>query len=194
MNLLKCQKGHYYDGDAYSQCPYCKNSPEQSSIPLYTKSQDSQIIPSLNKNITPIIERIISWLFYSVFFSALPIGMYTFLNDLFEFGINNTDKYISVLFVVTLVISSTTLKDIIDNKFWKKRQTLFLIIFLTTFFMVLLSSTLYGAVTYCFLSNATISDVVKWKLLTLSIIISGFSVLIGLLMQILGGISNELQP
>lgn len=23
MNLIKCTKGHYYDGDVYSACPYC---------------------------------------------------------------------------------------------------------------------------------------------------------------------------
>lgn len=25
MNLQKCSKGHYYDGDAYTSCPHCKN-------------------------------------------------------------------------------------------------------------------------------------------------------------------------
>lgn len=26
MNLTKCSKGHYYDGDKYSSCPFCSGT------------------------------------------------------------------------------------------------------------------------------------------------------------------------
>ena len=26
MNLTKCSKGHYYDGDKYSGCPFCNGA------------------------------------------------------------------------------------------------------------------------------------------------------------------------
>ena len=36
MNLQKCSKGHYYDGDAYTSCPHCKsqNSADNQTVAL----------------------------------------------------------------------------------------------------------------------------------------------------------------
>lgn len=190
MKLVKCKNGHYFDADATPQCPFCgtARAGEERSYdkPAY-KRRPRKPIKKISI-IHDIAERIMCWFFYSVFFSVLPIGINTALNSIFEFGIDNTDQYISDLFVITLVISSTTLKDIIDNKLWAKKQTMFLIIFFATFFLILVSSILCGAVTYCFLSRSALLGNIKNKLLFLSTSVSTISILIGLLMQIIGGV------
>lgn len=187
MQLTKCKNGHFFDADVTPQCPFCGaagiEDNKQSDEPAYKKRQRKKI-----GSVHSISERIMCWLFYSVFFSALPIGINTALNSIFEFGVDNTDQYISDLFVITLVISSTTLKDIIDNKLWTKKQTMFLVIFFVTFFLILVSSILCGAVTYCFLSETILLGSIKNKLLFLSTSVSMISILIGLLMQIIGGV------
>ncbi len=187
MQLTKCKNGHYFDIDRYPQCPFCGTESgkktEQDDGPVYRRGPRKKI-----GSVHGISERIMCWLFYSVFFSVLPIGINTALNSIFEFGVDNTDQYISDLFVITLVISSTTLKDIIDNKLWTKKQTMFLVIFFVTFFLILVSSILCGAVTYCFLSETILLGSIKNKLLFLSTSVSMISILIGLLMQIIGGV------
>ncbi len=191
MQFTKCKNGHFYDADMFSRCPHCVNAGEGEGE--LDKGAVFKQKPREKVDNVHIIERIMCWLFYSVFFSLLPIGINTALNSIFEFGIDNTDQYISDLFVVTLVISSTTLKDIIDNKFWEKKQTVFLVIFFITFFLILISSILCGAVTYCFLSGASLLRNIKNKLLILSTLVSVVSIVISLLMQILGGVVDGIQ-
>ncbi|MGN0158200.1 MAG: FHA domain-containing protein [Brotaphodocola sp.] len=42
MNLLKCNKGHFYDGDKFASCPFCAgSSPSQDSVTVSLPSGGS---------------------------------------------------------------------------------------------------------------------------------------------------------
>ncbi len=94
--------------------------------------------------------------------------------------------------MLTLVISSTTLKGIVDDKLWVKSQMLFLVIFTGTFFVLLLLSVLYGAITYCFLSGVVLEYYVKIRFFILSVAGCILSFIFGLAMQVIGGMINEI--
>jgi len=32
MKLLRCENMHFYDGDKFSQCPYCANSSDSTAL------------------------------------------------------------------------------------------------------------------------------------------------------------------
>lgn len=48
MNLTKCNKGHYYDGDKYSSCPFCSGAgPAQDSMTVAAGSGSSDVTVSM---------------------------------------------------------------------------------------------------------------------------------------------------
>ena len=106
MKLVKCKNGHFFDADATPQCPFCGSARAEEKRPYgetayiresrKRKEQDDEPVygkrPRKKTSIVPdIAERIMCWLFYSVFFSVLPIGINTALNSIVVFGIDNND-------------------------------------------------------------------------------------------------------
>ncbi|MCI9593508.1 MAG: hypothetical protein HFG51_05060 [Lachnospiraceae bacterium] len=194
MNVVKCINGHYYDSSRFAVCPFCQ---EREFVPkTQYKREDSEIVlreAQKSKKITAAVKiRIVTWICYTVGLSILPTIIYVLIDSLFGVGLSDLDKFISDFFVLTLVISSTTLKGIVDDKLWVKSQMLFLVIFTGTFFVLLLLSILYGAITYCFLSGVVLEYYVKIRFFILSVAGCILSFIFGLAMQVIGGMINEI--
>lgn len=52
MNLTKCNKGHYYDGDKYSSCPFCSGAgPAGDSVTLAAGVPSSDVTVSMPSGI-----------------------------------------------------------------------------------------------------------------------------------------------
>lgn len=44
MNLVKCNAGHFYDGDKYASCPHCSNGNSESETAPVDKKMDGAMI------------------------------------------------------------------------------------------------------------------------------------------------------
>lgn len=44
MNLTRCMKGHFYDGDTYASCPYCSQESEANVTVCHTPALDQENI------------------------------------------------------------------------------------------------------------------------------------------------------
>lgn len=106
------------------------------------------------------------------------------------FDLKAKNSNVPDLFVLVLVISSTTMKDILDDDFLMKNKIMFLIIFFITFTIVLISSVLYGAVIYNSLSSIELADSIERELHNFTMVCTIISVSVGVLVQVYGEVNN----
>ena len=84
MNLIRCENGHYYDGDRCSVCPHCA-----SAEPVY-RNLHYESAGQVHGN-RPLSESIIlgcgslwKWFLYTVLVSGIPMMLYLSLTLFFD--------------------------------------------------------------------------------------------------------------
>ena len=84
MNLIRCENGHYYDGDRYASCPHCG-----SAEPVYRNPYHENAEPTCGNR--PLSEAFIcgcgslwKWLLFTVLVSGIPMMLYVSLTLFFE--------------------------------------------------------------------------------------------------------------
>lgn len=132
-----------------------------------------------------IAERIIGWIFYTIFISVFPMITYIGFNELFELGVNQIKQYITDYCTITIIMSATTIRDIVDSRFWRKGQFYFMIVLEMTLMIITVVAILYGGVEYGFLSGVEMSDMVNNKILSLVKLFAKISIGINFTIQFL---------
>lgn len=137
--------------------------------------------------------RLLRWFIYTFLFALLP----TLIISLFGFVFDITIKDNSTeLFFFTIMLCATSLNDIQENKKYAKKDFVFNLFFGIFIIMIVIVSVLYGSIIFIEMADVTTelfniemtdvtTELFNNKIQSLAIIVSLFSGIISLILQVI---------
>jgi len=140
-----------------------------------------------------LANRLLRWFIYTFLFALLP----TLIISLFGFVFDITIKDNSTeLFFFTIMLCATSLNDIQENKKYAKKDFVFNLFFGIFIIMIVIVSVLYGSIIFIEMADVTTelfniemtdvtTELFNNKIQSLAIIVSLFSGIISLILQVI---------
>lgn len=192
MNLTRCARGHFYDLEKYNSCPHCGED-MRASIHNIDRSdrQSNKVKNRVNSNVgKKICLNLVKWVIQTVLFSLVPLVFFMLIHWMFQINEPSLDKdIISQLCPFTLVISSSIAMELAKEKYMNTniKEVIFpvYLVLLILFFM------LYGATEVSFQLEIPLQENILKNIFDAVLLISIIHLVIGVLLQILGGFYDE---
>lgn len=190
MNLLRCDKGHFYDGAKYDVCPNCNANIKIDEADMDTLDDFLMRAYQKRRSVTKkICLNLAKWFIQTVLFSLIPLFFFMIIHWMFNLKETSTDEYIHELCPFTLVISSSIAIELAKEKYvnTKIKEVIFpaYLILLILFFM------LYGATVVSFELKLQLQKNILDNMFYAVLLISGIHLVLGGLLQVLGGLYDE---
>ena len=138
---------------------------------------------------TSIANKILKYLGFDIVLASLPLLVDALLCYVYDLEIESVYNYIVQICIMTIVLSAASIKGAVEGKILRKKPKIFWLVLICNFSIIGISLLLYGTTEFNVLLAQT-ETVYKEKPFILFVILYFLSFILGLLVQIGGGIDE----
>ena len=138
---------------------------------------------------TTIAGKILKYIGFDIILAALPLLVDSLICSVYDIKIENVYNYTVQICIMTIVLSASSIKGAVEGKILRKSPKIFWLILISNISIIGISALLYGITEYNILLDAT-ETVYKEKPFILFVVLYVLSFLLGLLVQVGGGIDE----
>lgn len=138
---------------------------------------------------TSVAGKIGKYIIFDIIIAGLPLLVDCLLCFVFDLKIENILDYSVQICIMTIVLSATSIKGCFEGKILRKNPKIFWLILISNIAIIFISVLIYGIMEYDSIATTT-ENISKEKPFILFVILYLLSFILGLLVQIGGGIDG----
>lgn len=138
---------------------------------------------------TTILGKILKYIGFDIVLAALPLLVDALICYVYDLQIETVFNYTIQICIMTIVLSASSIKSAVEGKILRKNPRVFWLVLICNISIIAISVLLYGITEYNVLL-AESETVYKKKPFTLFVVLYILSFILGLLVQVGGGMDE----